>query len=193
VINHVWDIAGRWYEGVFPIDFDVNLRGEDLGEDGSGPLLGRTVAQVTVKGTYVNEAGLAQRKKIEERWDKLHGHVTELLKSLAPSTEGMRAIAAGAAGEWSDAFIQDVGADGDYDLGSEPFAQDTVIVEAEVIETSPASDRPYGQSMAEGTADLRRQRKALVDALLAGRISEDTYREIVARIDAELRDLEEQP
>jgi hypothetical protein len=193
VINHVWDIAGRWYEGVFPIDFDVNLRGEDLGEDGSGPLLGRTVAQVTVKGTYVNEAGLAQRKKIEERWDKLHGHVTELLKSLAPATEGTRAIAEGAAGEWSDTFVQDVGADDDYDLRADHFAQDTVIVDAEVIETPPAGDRPYGQSGTEGAADLRRQRKALVDALLAGRISEDTYREIVARMDTELRDLGEQP
>jgi hypothetical protein len=193
VINHVWDIAGRWYEGVFPIDFDVNLRGEDLGEDGSGPLLGRAVAQVTVKGTYVNEAGLAQRKKIEERWDKLYGHVTELLRSQSPYAEGTPAIAADAGDEWSDAFEQDIGADDDYDLRADRFPRDTVIVDAEVIKTIPAEDQPYDQSRTDDVGDLRRQRKALVDALLAGRISEDTYREIVARIDAELRDLGKQP
>jgi hypothetical protein len=32
-----------------------------------------------------------------------------------------------------------------------------------------------------------------VDGLIAGRISEETYREIVTRIDAEIRELGEQP
>jgi hypothetical protein len=181
VINHVWDIAGRWYEGVFPIDFDVNLRGEDLGDDGTGPLIGRTVAQVTVKGTYVHEAGLAQRKLIEERWEKLHGHVTDLLKSLAPFTENTAAIAAPSSAGWSGTFSQD------DDYG--PFEQDTVIVDAEVVEATPTANN----GRAGAGADLRRQRNALVDGLIAGRISEGTYREIVARIDAELRNLGEQP
>jgi hypothetical protein len=187
VINHVWDIAGRWYEGVFPIDFDVNLRGEDLGDNGTGLSIGRTIAQITVKGTYVHEAELAQRKLIEERWQKLHDHVTDLLKSLAPVTESARAITAGAAGGWSDAFARDFEAENDG-----PFAPGTVIVDAEVIETDPAVDQP-GYDDRANAADLRRQRKALVDGLIAGRISEKTYQEIVARIDTELRELGEQP
>jgi hypothetical protein len=187
VINHVWDIAGRWYEGVFPIDFDVNLRGEDMGDDGSGPLVGRTLAQVTVKGTYVNEEGLAQRKKIEERWDELHGHINGLLERMAWGQERTRAIAAGPASEWSDAFTQGVAVDDDDDT------QGMVIVDAEVVETTPpVVDPPYRPGETAAGAELRRQRKSLVDALIAGRISEDTYREIVARIDAELRDLGEQ-
>lgn len=189
VINHVWDIAGRWYEGVFPIDFDINLRGEDLGESGSGPSIGKTVAQVTVKGTYVNEEGLTQRRKIEEQWDKLHGHVIDLLKELAPATQGPRAIAVGTGSEWSQSFVQDIGTGDDYASGADLFGRDTEIVEAEVVETSPAEDRSGGR----GGADQHRQRKGLIDALLAGRISEDTYREIVAQIDADLRDLGEQP
>lgn len=184
VINRVWDIAGRWYEGVFPIDFDVNLRGEDLGEDGAGPLTGRTVAQVTVKGTYVNEKGLGQRKKIEERWDELHGHVTTLLGKLASGAERTHALTTGTASDWSDSFTQNVAVDDDGDM------PDTVIVDAEVVETTPAEDRRNGNRAA---AELRRQRKSLVDALLAGRISEGTYREIIERIDTELRDLGEQP
>jgi hypothetical protein len=188
VINHVWDIAGRWYEGVFPIDFDVNLRGEDLGGDSTGPLIGRTIAQITVKGTYVHEAELAQRKLIEERWEKLHGHVTDLLKSRASVMESTRAITAGGAGGWSDGFVQDVEAE-----GNGPFAQDTVIVDAEVVETAPTADQPGYHDWADVAADLRRQRKALVDGLIAGRISEETYREIVTRIDAEIRELGEQP
>ena len=188
VINHVWDIAGRWYEGVFPIDFDVNLRGEDLGDSGAGPLIGRTIVQIMVKGTYVHEAGLAQRKLIEERWEKLHGHVTDLLKSMAPATERTRAITTSATGGWSGAFVQDVNAAGDG-----PFAQDTLIVDAEVIETAPDADQPDDHHRADAGANLRQQRKALVEGLIAGRISEGTYLEIVARIDAELRKLGEQP
>jgi hypothetical protein len=191
VINHVWDIAGRWYEGVFPIDFDVNLRGEDLGEDGSGPLIGRTIAQVTVKGTYVNEAGLPQRRKIDERWDNLHGHVIDLLSRLALTTEGAHAITAGPAGTSSDSFIPEAEVEYNYDLGGAAFAQDTVIVDAEIVETPQAEEQRYPQSGTEAATELRRQRRSLVDALIAGRISEDTYREIIARIDAELRALGE--
>jgi len=188
VINHVWDIAGRWYEGVFPIDFDVNLRGEDLGDNGTGRSIGRTIAQITVKGTYVHEAELAQRKLIEERWEKLHGHVSDLLKTLASVTESARAITTGATGGWGDVFAQDVEAANDS-----PFAHGTVIVDAEVIETDPAADQPGYHGRADAVADLRRRRMALVDGLIAGRISEKTYQEIVARIDAELRELGEQP
>ncbi len=186
VINHVWDIAGRWYEGVFPIDFDVNLRGEDMGEDGSGPLVGRTLAQVTVKGTYVNEDGLAQRKKVEERWDELHDHITGLLERMAWSQGGTRAIAAGPQSGWSDEFTQVVAVDDDDDR------PDMVIVDAEVVETAPpVADPSYHPGETAAGAELRRQRKSLEEALIAGRISEGTYREIVARIDAELRTLGE--
>jgi hypothetical protein len=187
VINHVWDIAGRWYEGVFPIDFDVNLRGEDLGDNGTGRSIGRTIAQVTVKGTYVHEAELTQRTLIEERWGKLHGHVTDLLKNLSV-TERARALTRGVTGGWSDVSAQDVEAENDG-----PFAPGTVIVDAEVIETDWAADQGGDQDRADAAADLRRRRMALVDGLIAGRISEKTYQEIVARIDAELRELGEQP
>lgn len=187
VINHVWDIGGRWYEGVFPIDFDINLRGEDLGDIGTGPLIGRTIAQVTVKGTYVHEGELAQRKLIEERWEKLHGHVTDLLMRLNPATERTQAITSGSVGGWSNTFVQDVEAEGD-----DQFPQETVIVEAEVVETAPAADQPADAYRVDAAADLRRREQALVDGLIAGQISEEIYREGIARIDAERRNLGEQ-
>jgi hypothetical protein len=56
VINRVWDIAGRRYDGVFPINFDINLRGEEVGQGTSNALSGRTAAQVTVKGAYAKRA-----------------------------------------------------------------------------------------------------------------------------------------
>jgi hypothetical protein len=191
VINHVWDIAGRWYEGVFPIDFDVNLRGEDLGDAGSGPLIGRTIAQVTVKGTYVNEAGLAQRKKIDERWDKLHGHVVDLLSTLALTTEGAHAITAGSGSRWNEDFVAGAGTEYNYDLRDAAFVQETEIVDAEIVDAPQARERQFSPNGTDAATELRRQQRSLVDALIAERISEETYREITARIDAELRKLGE--
>jgi hypothetical protein len=191
VVSHVWDIAGRWYHGVFPVDFDINLRGEEVAEDGYAGLSGKTIAQVTVKGTYVNDEALTQRKLIEAKWDNLYGHVTELLRSRAAGGSGAPAISSpGAASEWDDVVqgvtVQD-GVQEDHRM------HDAVVMDAEIVEPEPLVTPPDDRSSAERKADLLRQWSAADDAVMAGRISEETHRGIIARINTELRELGEQP
>jgi hypothetical protein len=71
-----WDITGRWYEGVFPINFFISLHGTEPEDSRAGAALGLTVAQVSVDGTFPNAE---MKKKIEDKWDGLHARVSGLL------------------------------------------------------------------------------------------------------------------
>ena len=79
-INCGWDITGRWYEGVFPINFIINLHGTEPQDSVAGPAVGRTVVKVTVDGTFPNAE---MKRKIEDKWDGLHARITELLAARA--------------------------------------------------------------------------------------------------------------
>jgi hypothetical protein len=196
VLNRVWDIAGRWYEGVFPVDFDINLRGEELGEDDPTGSIGKTIAQVTAKGSYVNDPDLAQRAMIETAWKRLHDHVTGLLDSRAISGNGPRAIAPGGGGRSGDPR-QDPFTPAD-DVYGDGFDRDVVVVDAEIVETEAAQTvktQPVVVEPSDGrrerVAELRKKQDDADDAVMAGRISEDLHRRIIERIEAELRELEE--
>lgn len=71
-----WDITGRWYEGVFPINFIISLRGTEPEDTVAGAALSRTVAQVGVDGTFPNAD---MKRQIEDKWEGLHDRVTALL------------------------------------------------------------------------------------------------------------------
>lgn len=79
-IKRGWDITGRWYEGVFPINFIINLHGTEPQDRAAGPAAGRTFVKVTVDGMFPNAE---MKKKIEDKWDGLHARVTELLAARA--------------------------------------------------------------------------------------------------------------
>jgi hypothetical protein len=78
-IERSWDITGRWYEGVFPINFIINLHGTEPQNSAAGRPAW-TFVKVTVDGTFPNAE---MKKKIEDKWDGLHARVTELLTALA--------------------------------------------------------------------------------------------------------------
>lgn len=73
VVNRVWDVAGRWYEGVFPVDFHITLKGQ---ED-TQVSIGNTEVQVTVQGAYANSL---MKDQIEGKWDELHRIVGKIFK-----------------------------------------------------------------------------------------------------------------
>jgi hypothetical protein len=54
-VNRYWDIAGRRYDGIFPVDFRIVLTGEEEYADGLHPRSGSTTTQLSVYGYYVNE------------------------------------------------------------------------------------------------------------------------------------------
>jgi hypothetical protein len=55
LVNRYWDIAGRRYRGIFPIDFRITLTGEEEYDGDLRPKAGSTNAQLAVQGTYANE------------------------------------------------------------------------------------------------------------------------------------------
>jgi hypothetical protein len=192
MVNRVWDIAGRWYHGVFPIDFHVYLRGEEVRGNGVGAFSSRTVAQVTVKGTYINDRELTQRTMIEAKWDDLYGEVTGLLRRRSVGDNGTPALAAvGANSGWEDAAPNATRWDNDArEDRIEQDSYDENVVEAEIVDAVIIESQRVGTGGRR--ADLRRKRDAADDALLAGRISEDTHRGITMRIQIELSELGEQ-
>lgn len=54
-IQRYWDIAGRRYEGVYPIDFHIILTGEELHSGGIRPDGGSTKVRIVVKGAYTDD------------------------------------------------------------------------------------------------------------------------------------------
>ena len=159
VVNRVWDIAGRWYEGVFPIDFHMTLTGEEEYQGSIKANAGNTVARISVQGSYANPK---MKGQIEGKWDELHRIVTKILRDRAPDVPEVikpRPVA-------------------------EPHHAEVPSVEVPSPE-APRADRPA----AARAAELRKLKDDVRRALLDGKITEDTYRVLIAEIDAELNGL----
>jgi hypothetical protein len=195
VLNRVWDIAGRFYTGVFPIDFDIHVRGEEI-QGASGVSAGKTAVQVTVKGSYATggNADSRMRESIENKWDDLHSKVMQVFSDSAtmayadwPPAEADNTLgppAAIAVGEVFEPAAIEGGAN----------AEPPTVWSAEIVESvaaPPPAVHEEGDDKAELKADLKRQWKTADEAVMTGRISENLYRDIVTRIKAELRDLGE--
>lgn len=80
IINYVWTIFGRWYEGIYPIDFQLDVYGQKsnekiIQEDVSV----FTKVKLTVKGTHSNSE---MEQQIEEVWERLNFVINETLIQL---------------------------------------------------------------------------------------------------------------
>jgi len=195
VLNRVWDIAGRFYTGVFPIDFDIHVRGEEI-QGASGISAGKTAVQMTVKGSYATggNADGRLRESIENKWDDLHGKVMKVFSDSAAM------VYAGWASDGADSTLAQPTAVAVGEIvkpaaiGRGVTIEPLVIRSAELVESvvaTPSAADEAAHDNAEQRADLRRQWKIADEAVMTGRISENVYRDIVTRIKAELRDLGE--
>lgn len=190
VLNRVWDIAGRFYTGVFPIDFDIHVRGEEI-QGTSGASAGKTAVQVMVKGSYATggNADGKLRETIEKKWDDLHGRVMKVFSdSAAMAYDG----ASNALGQPTAVSKGQVIESAAIERGEivEPLA----IGSAEIVESAiatPSAVREDDQDKAERKANLIRQWRVADEAVITGGIADDIYRAIVTRVKAELRDLGE--
>ena len=149
VVNRVWDIAGRWYEGVFPVDFHLTLTGEEEYEGSILANAGNTAARISVQGAYANPK---MKGQIEGKWDELHRIVKKMLQDRAPDVP-------------------------------------EVTVKHAAGQSEPTTARPDDGGKTARAAALRKRRDSATDALIDGRISEEIYRDVIARIDAELNEL----
>jgi hypothetical protein len=142
VVNRYWDVAGRRYRKVYPIDFHVTLTGEEVHRGDIRAHAGRTKVRLTTQGAYTSEL---MESQVEQEWDRLFDLVKETLEQRVGQT-------------------------------ASPTS-------AHVPPTEPG---PADHSRHE---ELRRRQDALLEALLAGRIQDETYREASARIERELGEI----
>jgi hypothetical protein len=186
---------------VFPINFMISLRGTEPADTVAGPTVGRTVAQVTVDGTFPNAE---MKKKIEDKWDGLHARVVGLLAAravgISDASPGItHGRVTGRPPEIDAPRIPPLRID---EQGEPPLAWPSTppparsgahgpsdssgsVVPGEVIE--PGSGPAFGD-LAGLAAELQQQRGQL--RLLMGesdRIREATCRAAIADIKAELR------
>lgn len=88
LVNRYWDIAGYYYDKVFPIDFHVTVTGEEEYQGGIRANAGSTTAQITVQASYVESDAKAQhdapdmKAQIERRWEALSELVAKTLNAL---------------------------------------------------------------------------------------------------------------
>ncbi|GIF78557.1 hypothetical protein [Asanoa siamensis] len=193
VLKRVWDIAGRLYVGLFPMDFNISLRGESVtGAADSGV----TAAHVTVKGVYArgtlvdrnssvadepatieaDRQGDELLRRIEDTWTGLHERIIEVLSAHA-----------GQAGQGRSLISQRV-VDGEVIDPETHRPPDALPAKPFVM---PAPRVPGRNGSADRLAELRREREDADEAVIAGRISTEIYARKVTRIEAELDELGE--
>ncbi|GAA2632942.1 hypothetical protein GCM10010399_76640 [Dactylosporangium fulvum] len=210
VVNRVWDISGRLYVGLFPMDFDISLRGDEIAT--AGGFSGMTVAQVTVKGAYARGTLVDRRssfedtgspadlssatieadrqgdellRRIEDTWTGLHDRVTQVLSARAGRAGGPRSLPGPAEHVVHGEVIEPDASR----LPDDVVTVDAVMVPAQREAAVESVPPPPSNGFAGRLAELRRQREAADDAVIMGRISDGTYGRIVARIEAELNEL----
>jgi len=77
LVQRYWDIAGRRYEGVYPIDFHIILTGEEVYSGDIRPERGTTKVRIVVKGAYTDDE---MDTRIGDEWKRLHELTLETLR-----------------------------------------------------------------------------------------------------------------
>jgi len=153
LINRYWDIAGRRYLGVYPIDYHLILAGEEVYSSEIKAQPGTTKTTLTVQGSYTNPNMEAQ---IENVWEQLN----HLFKQTLQNLQQLPIVSP------TPRVVEHVGA-----------VHPSVKVTKELT----------GGDQIERVGILRKRLDELMEALIAGRISEKTYLELKANIEQELQ------
>lgn len=158
-VQRYWDIAGRFYEGVYPIDFQIVLTGEEIHRGGIRAFGGTTETRLTVWGAYANPE---MRDVVKQVWEQLHTLVQVTLQERARAARLIGDERA-AAPDWT-AFTAVPGSSGN----------------------GGGSDHG-GTRKAVSLPKLLELLGLLDEALLHGRISEQHYWEIRTKAEQDLR------
>ena len=76
LVQRYWDIAGRRYEGVYPIDFHIILTGEEVHSGDIRPERGTTRVRIVVKGAHTDDE---METRIDDEWKRLRDLTLETL------------------------------------------------------------------------------------------------------------------
>ncbi len=179
-----WDITGRWYEGVFPINFMISLHGTEPENSAAGSAPGRTEARVTVDGTFPNAE---MKRKIEDKWDGLHARVTGLLAARAVHP-----------GDADPSVLYGLVTSKPQEIAAPRFSAPAIASPAVPMPSAPAFTQPSAPGPGESpgdkaglAAELQRQRRDLRLLISESGIGERTCQEAIADLRAEQRYLEQ--
>jgi hypothetical protein len=184
LVNRYWDIAGRRYDGVFPIDFHITLTGEEEYRGGFRANAGTAAASLVVQGSYVNRD---METQIESEWDALHDMITS--KLTARQTFAAMPEPGGPAPEPPSGSQAPPSRPGpQWDPPPPPPGPEWASPSPPLPGRDTTGEDTSGgdTSGAERPAVLRQRLDSAMDALLAGRISEETYQRIESATRAEL-------
>lgn len=163
VVNRYWDIAGRRYDGVYPVDFHLVLTGEELHEGDIRAHAGNTMVRITAQGAYtrpvdMNGDGPAG---LEEKIVKVWEHV----RDTTVATLERRAARAAEAPRYRSAASRHA-------------------APAEEGPTAP----PWlpGEDTAARIERLRKQLDDATEAVIRGEMTESVYQSIQSSIRREL-------
>ena len=82
-----WDIAGRRYDGVYPISFEIRLAGEEIFAGGNKPERGASSITINVRGTY---SDVEMRREVAAVWERLKYEIQKMIETL-PKTSPKQA------------------------------------------------------------------------------------------------------
>lgn len=174
-VNRAWDIAGRRYDKVYPMDFQITLTGEEVHRGGIRASDGSTSVALTVNGTYTSES---MQARIANEWDRLHGRIVAVLEEI-------QAEAAAAVPRQRDAAPIDEAAQMAQAAQMSQTMQSPYT--SQTPHTSQTPQSPQGDRVRDGDGPRASSRhRRLIDLLLSGQISEELYQELKGQMDEHL-------
>jgi hypothetical protein len=85
VMHRYWNITGRHYDSVHPVDFHLVLTGEEVHRGDIQPESGNTRIRIAVRGAYTDDD---MRAHVDNVWEQLQKVTEEVLKhSISPGNE----------------------------------------------------------------------------------------------------------
>jgi hypothetical protein len=90
LVNRCWDIAGRIYRGVYPVDFHLVVTGEEVYNGGIRAQAGTTETTLTVQGAFATPE---MEARVEATWEQLRYLICETLERrprVASAADGAR-------------------------------------------------------------------------------------------------------
>lgn len=174
-INKYWDIIGRKYEGVYPIDFHLVLTGEEILRGSGGVIAGQLQIEVTVQGAVTNDE---MRGLIENISEQLEDLICENLDKIP-----LAAFKSEYTSEDSDGRVNSSQTDIVQTQGTPVIVHPTEQLNVEILKPVILEERMETIRKLQGRLDLLEER------LLEGALSEDTFLSMKAKYEQELWDL----
>lgn len=208
-VNRYWDIEGRYYQGVYPIDVHLILKGEAALRPQEDGFVGEAQVEISVKGTVTNQD---MRNKVESVFQQLKHNTEHILEQVSKAQADLieNKSTGLLLGPSPSSVIEHPPPPASMPISTPPgsysgmvdnsFAEFITQAVQTAIDRSlrgillvslppQQSDQIANEAKVNEQRELeilKQRREKLMDALLNGFISEDFYRHMITQIDREL-------